>query len=70
MIQKLKKQVIQLVQSCSMIPRTLKSTNVFAVTLREVQGGGHEVVLVSRVYLRDLKNSLAVWIIPSTDCHS
>lgn len=41
-----------------------------AVTLREVQGGGHEVVLASDVYFRDLKNSLAVWIIPSTDCHS
>ena len=51
-----------------MIPRTLKSTNVLAVTLKEVQGGGHEVVRASCVYLRDLKNSLAVWIIPSTDC--
>lgn len=53
-----------------MTPRTLKSTNVLAVTLREVQGGGHEVVLASGVYLRDLKNSLSVWIVPSTDCHS
>lgn len=53
-----------------MTARTLKSTNVLAVTLREVQGGGHEVVLASDVYFRDLKNSLAVWIIPSTDCHS
>lgn len=51
-----------------MIPRTLKSTNVLAVMLREVQGGGHEVILAARVYLRNLKNSRAVWIIPSTDC--
>lgn len=57
------KQVIQLVQKLFYDPRIpLKSTNVLAVTLREVQGGGHEVVLASGVYLRDLKNSLSVWI--------